>query len=389
MRKPFYRKAYKCWYVKDKAGKFIRLHPDHDKAESMYADILAARCDRGRFATVQGITEAFLQEHEPLLSKHAFYQCFNYGLAFVDSLPSGTLVSSVSKGKLATWLQEPKPGRLRKDGTRGPSKPWSKYGQRDAGQVVKRIFRWARNEGMIERDPIADMKFETPAPRQTIVTPDVHNLLVQACLASKSKSFALYLIASHCGARPQQIREVTVANVSGGSVWIFEQHKTAKRTGKPLKVYLSPCLQTLTRILATARPEGPLFRNDQGGQWKKDTVCQRFKRLQESLGLESGLIAYAYRHTFVTDSLRAGNDIAVVAALAGHASTQMVQRVYNHLDQHPQHLIDAAARTSGVRIISASSPNKIYDALTPQPRDFERSPYFLPTISSNRSNQSG
>jgi integrase len=358
MRKPFYRKSRKCWYVKDQAGNFVRLHPEKSKAEDLWEEMLASGCDRGRLATVLGVTEAFLTEHEALVSPEAFYNLRNYVLSFADSVPSNTLVSKVTKGMVVSWLKEEKPGRLLKnkdpkDKTerRGPSKVWSAHGQRDAGAAVKRVFRWARDQGMIDRNPLAGLKLETPEPRQEIIDPTVHARLIQACMASnKSRSFALYLIASHCGARPQQIRDVTAQHVSGGVVWRFVHHKTAKKTKKPLDVYLSPCLQTLTRILVAARPHGPLFLNDSSKPWKKDTVCQRMERLRESLSLDSSVIAYAYRHTFVTDALLAGNNVAVVAALAGHTSTAMVQQVYNHLDKHPEHLLNAAAKTSSNRI---------------------------------------
>lgn len=357
MRKPFWRAAYKCWYVKDRAGNFVRLHPDKTKAETLWQEMLAIGCDRGKLATVLGVVEAFLNEHEPIMSAAAFANLRNYVLSFAESVPPTMLVSAVTKGMVAGWIREEKPGRLLKNQNpkdkterRGPSKVWSDHAQRDAGAAVRRVFRWARDEGMIERNPVAGLKLETPRPRQGIIAPEVHKLLVMKCLESeKSRSFAIYLIASHCGARPQQIREVTARHVLG-SAWVFEHHKTARKTGKPLKVYLSPCLQTLTKILVAARPDGVLFRNDNGDPWKKDTVCQRLKRLREALGLDASVIAYAYRHTAITDALRAGNDVAVVAALAGHSSTKMVETIYNHLDQHPEHLLQAAARASAKRL---------------------------------------
>ncbi len=48
--------------------------------------------------------------------------------------------------------------------------------------------------------------------REDVIDPALHRQLVLYCLSSKeSKPFALYLIASRCGARPQQIREVTAS----------------------------------------------------------------------------------------------------------------------------------------------------------------------------------
>ena len=144
--------------------------------------------------------------------------------------------------------------------------------------------------------------------------------------------------------------EVTAKNVSqDGSCWFFADHKTAEKTGRPLIVYLSPCLQTITKMLVKQNPKGPLFRNGDGDPWLKDTVARRMKRLREALGLE-GVVAYSYRHTFATEALLARVPIATVSALLGHVDTRMVSKVYGHLDQHSQYLIDAAREVSQKRL---------------------------------------
>ncbi|MCU9931040.1 tyrosine-type recombinase/integrase, partial [Escherichia coli] len=53
---------------------------------------------------------------------------------------------------------------------------------------------------------------------------------------------------------------------------------------------------------------------------------------------------YSYRHAFATQALVSGVDIATVAELLGHASTEMISRHYGHLANEKQHLKDAAAR---------------------------------------------
>ncbi len=219
--------------------------------------------------------------------------------------------------------------------------------QRDAVSILKRVMRWAKSRGFIQVDSLAAMRMQASPPRDVIVDDEAHRKMVEYALQSRNRSFALYLIASHCGTRPQQIRDVESEEPRPRlSVHVFEKHKTAHKTGKPLIAYASPCMQTLLKILSHHRPTGKLFRNDDGSPLKKDSVAQRMRRMREDLGLDPKLIAYSYRHTFATESLLAGNDVATLAALMGHASVAMVSRVYNHINQKHDHLIEAAKRTA-------------------------------------------
>ena len=180
----------------------------------------------------------------------------------------------------------------------------------------------------------------------------MHAKLVLHCQQLEdSRPFARYLIASRCGARPQQIREVTAADVNREyTQWHFKKHKTRNKTGKPLTVYLPPCLQTLTKILVAARPNGPLFLNARGGIWKSDTVTQRMERLRKRLNLPDGTVAYLYRHAMATDALLAGVDLPVLAQMLGHTDTRMISKVYGHLVKHPGHIADAVAKMASDRI---------------------------------------
>lgn len=349
MRKPFYRKSHKCWYFKDSAGNFIRLDPDEETAFRLWQDMLAVRAinDNSPLAVV---VEAWLQEHVHALSPERFELTAGYLASFLP-FAKGLSVLEVTKGLVLKWLAAEKPGRRRKDGSYGPAKKWAKTTRRDAAQAIKRVYRWAHTEGRISRNPLASLPTPEGKPRTVMVSAEAHEKMVhdlRKCI--DDRPFALYLIASKCGARPRQIREVTAKNVLPDfSAWVFDDHKTAEETGRKLVVYLPPCLATLTRILVSRQPTGPLFTNEDGRPWKRNTVSQRIRRLRKRLKLPGDLIAYGYRHTFATESLLAGNHIATVAQLLGHSDTRMVSRVYGHLDQHKQHLIEAAAKTTARR----------------------------------------
>jgi hypothetical protein len=57
------------------------------------------------------------------------------------------------------------------------------------------------------------------------------------------------------------VRKATAAHVNLDlGVWVFKEHKTAQRTGRPRVIYLTPAMVELTRRLMEKHPEGPLFR---------------------------------------------------------------------------------------------------------------------------------
>ncbi len=354
MRKPFWLESRKCWYVKTYGGKRVRLDPDEETAFNLWHSMQAANKTEGLDATFAGIANLWLTEHEGTINSKAFQRIRTELASFVRDHPR-ICVDSITKAGFVRWLQKPKPGRIRKNKNRGPDILWSLSRQRDVATSIKRVITWAFNEGKISRNPIAGLRLEGGEVRSATVTQAQHEALVADALASgPDRSFALFLVAMRCGARPQQIRDVTASNIIG-QTWVFARHKTAKKTRKPLIVYLPPCLHTLTRILAAKYPSGPLFRNGQGGCWKKDSIAQRVRRMRKRLDLADDFTLYAYRHTFATEALLAGVRVAEVAQLLGHTDSRMVDAVYGHLDQHAQHLLEAARAVSVKRSRSETS----------------------------------
>lgn len=349
MRQPFYKKSHNGWYVR--IGKSdVFLAKRETEAWAQYRKLIALSSSQGESATVSGVLLAYMEDLRCTVSKDRMAKIDRYVRQFIDFIGEYLEVEEMNRSHVIEWLEENK-------GSQDKPRYWSQSAKRDAGQIVRSAFRWAMNEGRIRRNPVASLRLEEPTPRQTLIDNEVHAKLVQACMKSnKSRSFALYLIALRSGARPQQVRDVTRANVAnGGRAWVFDRHKTRKKTGAPLVVPLSPCLQTLTRILSEHR-ESRLFLNDRGTPWTKDSAALRLRRLRQELGI-TGVVSYSYRHTFATDALLANQSIATVAAMLGHKDSKMVSRVYGHLDQHSQHLLDAAAAVSANRL-SSSTPRK-------------------------------
>jgi integrase len=145
------------------------------------------------------------------------------------------------------------------------------------------------------------------------------------------------------------VRRVTAAHVNLElGVWVFKEHKSAKRTGRPRIIYLTPAMVELTRRLVGEYPEGPLFRGPRSKRgFTRNGVRCRFRRLREKLPQLSGVISYTMRHSFATQALVRGVGIAQVAELMGHVDTSMVSQHYAHLAGNVQHMREAAKKAAG------------------------------------------
>ncbi|HBE69771.1 MAG TPA: hypothetical protein DDW52_16625 [Planctomycetaceae bacterium] len=343
MRKPYFKRGHQCWYVKDSGtGREIRLDPDEDKAYELWRELIDSEAKLTSRASYRRLAEECLKDtYEDSKNYHKKASRIAAFAKFIGAKQA----LKINRKDVVKWLNEDKPGQKRKDGSRSKIK-WSTRTKFDALREIKTVYKWAIKKGIVPTCPFEDLTVPKGAPRSSTLTPEQHQIVLDGA----DVYFRRYLQACASGVRPIQVREVTALNVSPDfQTWVFQTHKTAHKTGKPLIVYLPPCLQTMTRILVAKYPKGPLFRNTQGNPWKKDTVVRKFRRLREKLGLPNEIVNYSYRHTFATDALLSGASIHDVAKLLGHTSTDMVDRVYGHLDQHKHYLVQVAAKATAKR----------------------------------------
>ncbi len=122
--------------------------------------------------------------------------------------------------------------------------------------------------------------------------------------------------------------------------------KTTRRTGKSRVIYLSETAKNLVLLKMASGRRGPLFRNNRGLPWTRHALAHAMKRLRDKIKLGKECTAESFRHGWVTDAkLKLPN--SVVAELAGHTSTAMVDKHYGHLSERKSHLAEAAALVRG------------------------------------------
>lgn len=265
-------------------------------------------------------------------------------------------------------------------------------------RAVKRCLRWAKQQGYIDANPIAEMTLPSAENREVMIRPAEFERLLEFVPEGAFRD--LLLVTWDTGCRPQEILKVTANHVDlMHARWVFKKSE-AKMKRKVRVVYLSERALSITKRLMAEHPSGALFRNSRGRPWTTCAVNCRFKQLRIRMGMETfrrekvplnerevaGLVArlnktrrersmqvekstcelvaearrklryrraaalapryslYALRHSWATNALERGVDALTVAVLMGHSDPSTLARVYQHLSQNPEHLREQARR---------------------------------------------
>lgn len=341
MRRPFYWKARGGWYVKTARRQNHYLGATEEAAQTAWAEMVAADRIVGGDALVAALAEAFLADYQRT-AKPATYQWRARYIADFCKAHGLDRVAELRPFHVTKWL----------DG----HAEWNPDSRRAAIGAVKRLFNWAKEQGLVLYNPFDAVKKPKGGRRQKLVTAAEHESLGgwqskarggrRGSYAKRDGAFRAVLVAlRHAGVRSGTIAAVRVEHVAAdASCWVVPEHKTVDKIERPIVVYLSPCLQALTRALIVGRTSGPLFRNSRGEAWSANAIRCRMRRLRAALGIEAGTVAYSYRHSYITGAILAGNDVATVAELVGHKDCTMIAKHYGHLAGAKDHLKRAAAR---------------------------------------------
>jgi integrase len=331
--KPWYRKQTDSWYV-EIGGKQIPLargKVNRQAAMDAFYELMAAKKTPAESElTVAELCDRFLRWSKLRHTEETFTWHQTFLQRFCD-LHGKTKATEVVPYHVTLWLD---------------ANPKWKGARRHAAYAVKRAFSWAFKEGLLSKHVLAGVTIERSGKRNRILSREEREKILAAIPDQAFKDFVTALQATGC--RPSEVARVTAADVNLDlGVWTLTQHKTAKKTGRPRVVYLTPVIVELTRRLVATYPDGPLFRTHRGKKpWNRNAVRLRFRRLRDKLPELGEVISYSYRHTFCTDALVNGVGVAQVAELLGHTSTEMVMRHYSKLSQKVEHLRDAARKAT-------------------------------------------
>lgn len=385
-RQPFYRSSRRLSYVQ-LDGKQINLGPDEKEAWRRYHGMMTARGVEVEVAPVDAslcvvVVDQFLGWVEKRKSPRTYEWYRRHLRNLAAAIPRSLAVADLKPNHVTRIIDA-------HDG-------WSPSSKHGFAGCVQRAFRWAVQEGLINRSPVAGLVKPESEARDVVISAAEYAAILGVVRESNLRD--LIVAAWETGARPRELVTVEARHVQlEHGRWVFPK-KQAKGKRQPRAVYLTAAALEITRGRMEAHPAGPIFRNADGRPWHRWAINCAFARTRVALGRkamqERGIAveelprfrksrvaagelaaakaeqaallkarrakiarlalenapAYnlgAFRHSFGDRMLKAGVDPISVANLLGHRNLAMLANTYSHLNQDPAYLRDALTRGKG------------------------------------------
>lgn len=345
--KPWFREFDDCWYVqirvrgKRRQVKLVKGRDNEAEAFRRWHDLMSRSASTPSAApavasqTVHAMVDLFL-EHVSKNSAAATYTFYlNFLSSFCRTIDRSLTVTQVKPYHVTRWLDD--------------KKKWSVSTKGNGIRSVRRAFRWSAQEGYIDFSPMAMLKGMRCQPRETIISPEQFEVILQKVTDEPFRDFLRFLW--HTGARPQEVREVTAKHVELHLRRIVFPTSQAKGKRAPRVIYLDDVAFEIVAARCQRFPKGPLFRNRLHKPWGRNAIRCRFRRLKDRIG--ERYCAYHFRHSFATNALQHLDPITV-SVLMGHADASTLARTYQHLAKKPEYL-QAAAKKAAIRATDSST----------------------------------
>jgi integrase len=218
---------------------------------------------------------------------------------------------------------------------------WGPTTKRNAITALQRGFNWACKNRGLDRNPIRGMEKPEAKTRTGIVTSDEFETLLKAIPDQRFQD--LLIVSYDSGGRPFEVKELEARHCQLDKHRAVIPKDEAKGRKHPRTIYF-PTERSLLiiRRLCEKFPEGPLFRNRLARKWTALAVKCRMEDLDHVLGRR--VRHYDLRHSFVTRKIVSGVDSHVVAKLAGHRDTKMIDQVYSHVADDYEFMLQQASK---------------------------------------------
>ncbi|MEZ5944369.1 MAG: tyrosine-type recombinase/integrase [Planctomycetaceae bacterium] len=386
--KPWFRKSNKTWYVWHD-GRQVNLGKDKKAAHQKFYELMALPEAAPRPVVTKTISVAevvdYFMEWTQQNRATDTYEWYRYRLERLCRRYPTLAAEDLKPFHVEQWAS---------------SYELSTTSRRNYLRAIKRCYRWAHRQGYLKTDPIVGLEVPRSESRETVLTQGEFDTLMS--LVRSPELADLMNVTWLTGCRPQESLIVEAQHVDvANQRWIF---RTSESKGKKVSrvVYLNDEAMEIVTRLMRQYPTGPIFRNSTGQPWTTDAVNCGFTALQTRMGkiamqangievspdeinafvltlspihsvkgeivtkspaklrqeakrkliqrkvkeLVPRYSLYALRHSFATNALRNGVDSLTVAILLGHQDPSTLARVYQHLNQNPEHLLDQARRAT-------------------------------------------
>jgi len=190
--------------------------------------------------------------------------------------------------------------------------------------ILKSLFSYLTSEGIITSNPtsrIKPPKKEKRLPKSLSI--EELEMLRESCHTLRER--AVIEIFYSTGCRLSEIRNLNLDDIN----WQDTSVKVIGKGNKEREVFLSPkCVYHLKKYIASREDDDPsLFVRERNPHTRVSirAIQQEFKRFAHRSGIPKTIYPHLFRHTFATDLLNNGADLAAVQSLLGHEDPSTTQ----------------------------------------------------------------
>lgn len=222
--------------------------------------------------------------------------------------------------------------------------------------AAKIFFRWTAQENLYPNiaDHIKGAKLDREHKKDYLTAGQVKRILqnVERDNLQGKRDYAILSLMVTCGLRDIEVSRANVEDLRalGDMTVLYIQGKGRTERTEYVKIpeHVEQAIRDYLQERGKAAGQEPLFvsmsNNSKGGRLSTRSISATVKGSMRSAGYDSErLTAHSLRHTAVTLSLLAGNDITEVQQFARHANITTTM-IYNHaLDKANNHCAEAVA----------------------------------------------
>jgi integrase len=212
---------------------------------------------------------------------------------------------------------------------------------------IRCCFGWAIKMDILAHDPFKRVRYIS-TDRRSPATSDEFKTLIAYCRDGNFIDMMQFLWESGC--RPDEMVRLKWAHVRRdlGAI-VIPEHKTARKTGRPRQIPLTPALLEILDRAKQRRPDSEIvFLTQTGNPWiVSNNLSLKFRRLRARAKLRESLSLYAFRHSTATRLLASNVPDRIAAEILGHADTRMLAKYVHPTIEHTR---DALQRASAFRL---------------------------------------
>lgn len=315
--KPWFWKQKNIWCVTI-SGRRIRLDKEKDEAFRKFHAIKAEQLELNQDSLLVVMDELldWTQKHRRP-GTYRFY--VEHCKQLMDWLKSQKLAEiacqNLTAGVYEAYLEDLSPGR-----------------RSGAVQVIKRVYNWAVKRGRLKNNPVAALEKPSAGRRMNYVNATVFKKMI-SCSDHQLKDLLNFCWETGC--RPQEAWRLRPCHVQKKFHRCVLPVGETKRNVSDRKIYCN----SVAWHIVLSRLDNPrfIFVNSVGSQWTKNNIGSRMEQLKKTVGKRYAL--YDLRHTWITNRVKNGMDVHMIAKLAG-TSIAMIERYYDHSDEDAEFMLN-------------------------------------------------